>query len=412
MTLLFLLIVSTVHHMPGDIWIGWKGGFEHHEVYIAPDTILIANHSGIDIGNTHQYEFYPEEIVTISARKRTPWWHSVDSTNDHVGLDSAYYWYNAWTSNGSGQNRLDIYDISGYPGHYYHPQEIVDWAYAQLGKVYNINFYNWDQDSSFYCHQLCYRAFKVVAGIILEDGEYFPPPPASGVMKGALDLAHSWQSRRRVKDYNFRLKGSPPGGGGHEPPIEGKSFQTGLVNLLSELEARYDDIPLTDRDGFERAVYALFQATDNRLWDGVHPDYAQILEYLKDARSEIQDIGILPEIQAGVNNMVNTIQMVMARSQDSKTKGVYIVPEGNNVKLESSLWRKGGKIQITLSSTGNFQYSLVDLMGRTLIQGRLLNIPQGNNTIYVPVDNLPSGRYTLIMRLNGKEYIKGITVIR
>jgi len=76
------------------------------------------------------------------------------------------------------------------------------------------------------------------------------------------------------------------------------------------------------------------------------------------------------------------------------------------------LWRKGGKIQITLSSTGNFQYSLVDLMGRTLIQGKLLNIPQGNNTIYVPVDNLPSGRYTLIMRLNGKEYIKGITVIR
>ena len=411
MILFLVIIFSSVKHMPGDIWIGWDDGFEHHEVYLGSDNISIVNHSGIDIGNTNQYAFNWYEVVTISARKRSSWpW--VDSTRDHVGVDSAYYWYYGWTSGGSGRNRLDIYYISGYQGHYYNPQEIVDWAYSMLGRPYYLNFYNWDQDESFYCHQLCYRAFKVVAGIILDDGVDFPPWPASGVMKEALDLAHSWQSRRRVKDYNFGLIGSPPGGGGHEPPVEEKSLQTELVNILSKLESMYDNFPLSDRDGFERAVYALLQATDNELWEGIHPDYIQILGYLADVIKEIQYIAALSEIQVDVNDMVNTIQVIMARSQDSKTKGVYIVPEGNNVKLESSMWRKNGKIQITLSSTGDFQYSFVDLMGRVLIQGKILNMPEGSNTLLVPVDNLPSGRYTLIMRLNGKMFIKGITVIR
>lgn len=46
----------------------------------------------------------------------------------------------------------------------------ANYAYEQKGKPYNWNFFNPDSDSSFYCSQLVYKAFKDTTGIDINKG--------------------------------------------------------------------------------------------------------------------------------------------------------------------------------------------------------------------------------------------------
>ena len=48
------------------------------------------------------------------------------------------------------------------------------WASQQIGKSYNANVWNYEHDSSFYCSQLVYRAYKNMAnGLDLSNGASF-----------------------------------------------------------------------------------------------------------------------------------------------------------------------------------------------------------------------------------------------
>ncbi|GAA0697017.1 YiiX/YebB-like N1pC/P60 family cysteine hydrolase [Paraclostridium ghonii] len=46
-------------------------------------------------------------------------------------------------------------------------QDAANYAYTQIGKPYNWNFFNTETTDSFYCSQLVYRAYKEVTGINL-----------------------------------------------------------------------------------------------------------------------------------------------------------------------------------------------------------------------------------------------------
>lgn len=95
---------------------------------------------------------------------------------------SAYNTIEAYGNRSSSQNGV-LYWPNNWETRYAHltartvlgtttsqDQQAATRASQQVSKPYNYNFYNIDQDSSFYCSQLVYRQFRVLFGIDLNYG--------------------------------------------------------------------------------------------------------------------------------------------------------------------------------------------------------------------------------------------------
>lgn len=72
----------------------------------------------------------------------------------------------------------------------------ADWAFRQLNKPYNYDFYNTDTRSKFYCSQLVWAAFKDTAGVDLNTNAYdmytnFIPPYTYTIGFGLVKVARA-----------------------------------------------------------------------------------------------------------------------------------------------------------------------------------------------------------------------------
>lgn len=96
---------------------------------------------------------------------------------------SQYYTIEAWGNQGDALNGVNLWPnnwktkynhfeaLSLYNTTLSEDQEAGDKAFSYAGWVpYNYNFFNIDQDNSFYCSQLVWYAFEHTAGIDLNDG--------------------------------------------------------------------------------------------------------------------------------------------------------------------------------------------------------------------------------------------------
>lgn len=403
MFLILFLMVSTVKHCKGDIWIGWDDGWEHHEFDAGNGNVTIVNHSGIDIGNPKQYNFNWWDSVTISARRSRT---NSEGGSSGVDYDNARYWYYAYTWNGTHRNRLAIYYISGYPGHYYNPDDIVAWGRGKIGCPYNDNLFDWNRDDKFYCHQLVYRAFINVADIILDDGDDWPDIP--GNIIEALDLAHSEPSRRRCWDYNFTLSGGLP----PEPkePIEALT-----VNLLSELEGKNNEIPSSLSQHFEGAVYGLFKSSERRFFENDEIAYDSILYYLNIA---VQEPGNIPKLNGIRGKIIALVHQIMNEKEMAKnlSKGMneftYNIPSEFDVKIENISKENVLNIKLNLPFPNDFDYKIIDMTGRTIRKGKVCGIKQGRSEISISLENIPDGNYIFYLRCGKEEKTEKIIISR
>ncbi len=396
MLIMLFLMISTVKHCKGDIWIGWDDGWEHHEFDMGNGNITLVNHTRIEIGNPKQYSFNWDEHVTISANAhREP----------AVGYDEAWRWFYGYTRIGTnGRNRLDIYYISGYPGHYYPPDQIVAWAQAQLGKPYNYDLFTWNHDDNFYCHQLVFRAFWNVAGIYLDNGDDWPP--IGGRIIEELDIAHDPRARRRTLDYNFSIQGGfPPE---YKEPIEALT-----VNLLSELERKFGTIETDEMEHFNGAVFGLYKASEGRLYDGEEPNYDEILSFLNQA---IEELSYLPKLKGIRGKVISLAHQIMNEKARIQGKGTTLLTNQTDeefwIKVPSIVNSSFARIEMNLKDGCDFEYRIMDISGRTRSKGRYLGVPKGRNSIEINLDGIPSGEYILNMEIGETKKTEKMIITR
>jgi len=408
--LLIILVTGTVKHVVGDIWIGWSPGYYHH------DWAGQVNHSGIDIGyyRTSDNPYDPGDTVTISSR-----------AGRGVDYDSVKYWYSAYSSEGTnGRNLLEIYYVDGRyaQGGGYNPWDIKAWAESQIGKPYNYNLENWNQDNSFYCHQLVYRAFVNVAGIILNDSTF--PEPGAYDWITAIDLAFSYPSRLRCTDYVPPIRNNG-GGGGHHPPIEQMAMDNmnQAVNLLSDLEKIGYNNPERLTPQYREAVVALSKATERRFWNVdyrmaedstvqfyISPEYDSITHYIQIAMENLLYLPSFHKEMAALKRILGKTRRVRELAKNPLT----VLPEDKKevsptkvVIEKNTIW-----ISLELREKGDVTYTIFNSSGRKVQAGSYVSLNSGNHKLSIPVQNLPAGVYLISIKANKMEKKEKLTLLR